>query len=311
MAKDHLKNVAFIILAHEKPENLRLLVEKLHHPNSKIYVHIDLKSDFELFKSYLDNLKVIFVQKRVSVYWAGFSMVEAIMNSLNQAKNEGEHSYYCLLSGVDFPAQPIEDIITFYNKNDKCFIDCIRISPDMKQNRYHRYLHKYTEEDNRYRNSRTRKKLCGPIKWYHRARIGIKRRLIGYRQFFNDLTPYCGSAWWSLPQQAVDYFLTYIERRPELVEYLKYSKSPEEIIFSTVLMNSQFSKLIEADEDNKFAEIDALPNNLRFVDWNNHREKPAILELTDLNNIRVSEAHFIRKVDLVKSKALIEKLTIY
>ena len=48
---------AFLIIAHDNPELLKVLVDLLDHPDCDIFIHIDLKSDIEQFREVCAKLQ--------------------------------------------------------------------------------------------------------------------------------------------------------------------------------------------------------------------------------------------------------------
>mgnify|MGYP003453849103 CR=1 FL=1 len=73
--------VAHFILAHAYPDQLCRLVNRLSYSNTVFFIHVDLKSnihDFEL--ALANNLNVHFIQNRVDIQWATYSMVDATIN---------------------------------------------------------------------------------------------------------------------------------------------------------------------------------------------------------------------------------------
>ena len=92
---------AFLILAHSNPQFVARLVNSLVAPNHYFFIHIDKKSkeDFSCLKQ-IPNCT--FLKKRVSCNWGGFSLVEATLNLLKEAKAADNFSYFHLLSGTDY-----------------------------------------------------------------------------------------------------------------------------------------------------------------------------------------------------------------
>ena len=303
------RRLAIIVLAHDKPEALAALAARLQHPEIDLFVHVDAKSDVGVFKTACGSFANLhFVSPRVGVYWAGYSMVEAILASVRAALATGEYSYFCLISGADIPLLTASELVGFYATADRVYMDCLEIKESMQEKRYIKALHTWAELDNKYVNPRTRRRYPGIIRWLYRTRLVIRRTLAGKRAFIDDLTPWCGSAWWSLPDDCMRCILSDLDRRSDLVAFMRHCRSPEELVFQTVVMNSEFRSRIERTGDSEGQGIDASNNNLRYVDWSAEREQPAVLVDADYEKIRVSGAHFARKVQPQKSAALLQRL---
>ena len=79
--------VAHFILAHAYPDQLCRLVNGLSYSNTVFFIHVDLKSnihDFEL--ALANNLNVHFIQNRVDIQWATYSMVDATINGFKEIR---------------------------------------------------------------------------------------------------------------------------------------------------------------------------------------------------------------------------------
>src|SRR3954454_5957636 len=95
--------IAYLILAHENPRLLSRTIAALSNSESRFFVHIDRKSDLADFIAVgADN--VSFSANRIPVYWAEYSMVEAILLLMQQSIGDPMHfDYFVLLSGSDYP----------------------------------------------------------------------------------------------------------------------------------------------------------------------------------------------------------------
>lgn len=104
---------AYLIIAHNKFEQLKMLCEMLDFEQNDIYMHIDAHvTDFDAdsFRPSLRHSKMKFAE-RTRVNWGGYSQIQAELNLLKAAANSGEdYSYYHLLSGADLPLRPAQEI---------------------------------------------------------------------------------------------------------------------------------------------------------------------------------------------------------
>lgn len=95
---------AYLIMAHQHPEQLRMLMRCLDYKNNDIFLHIDAKyKDFDGIKHQLSaqvrNAKLVVLRNRVDVRWGDFSQIECELRLLEAATSESTYSYYHLLSG--------------------------------------------------------------------------------------------------------------------------------------------------------------------------------------------------------------------
>lgn len=100
--------IAYLILAHKNPEQVKRLVRLL---DSDVYIHIDRKSDMDKF--HISDPKVKYINKRVNITWGGFSMIKATLKLINVARNNNNYDYYILLSGDDYPLRSLDELESF------------------------------------------------------------------------------------------------------------------------------------------------------------------------------------------------------
>ena len=117
-----MKRHAYLVMAHNQIELLKDLLKSLDVNENDIYLHIDAKSDINItdLNDVVQQAELFFTE-RISVYWGGYSQIEATLILLKEA-TKTEHAYYHMLSGVDLPLKNIKQINAFYNKSDREFI---------------------------------------------------------------------------------------------------------------------------------------------------------------------------------------------
>lgn len=109
---------AYMIIAHNQFELLKLLLKSLDHPQNDFFIHIDKKvKNFNIadFKGITKHSNIIFTE-RVSVKWGGYSQIKSELILLKNAI-KGNYDYYHLLSGVDLPIKPAKDILDFFKEH--------------------------------------------------------------------------------------------------------------------------------------------------------------------------------------------------
>ena len=70
---------AFLIIAHNEPEILKILLSMLDDKRNDVYLHIDKRSEklFQEITSYqMKNGELYLIDKRMKVYWGDISQVE-------------------------------------------------------------------------------------------------------------------------------------------------------------------------------------------------------------------------------------------
>src|ERR1017187_8317504 len=95
--------VAYLVVAHNNPQLLKKQVEVLSSEDCAFYIHIDQKSNIEEFGE-IRGENVFFSEKRIPVYWGGFSVIQAVLVLLQEAIDSSKnYDYLVLLSGCDYP----------------------------------------------------------------------------------------------------------------------------------------------------------------------------------------------------------------
>lgn len=108
---------AFLILVHNEPELFSILISLLDHPDCDFYIHVDKKADINKFNCVKPKYSnIYFTKKRVSIIWGHHTMVKAEL-VLYETAHKGNYDYYHLLSGVDMPLKPIQEILQFFEDN--------------------------------------------------------------------------------------------------------------------------------------------------------------------------------------------------
>lgn len=98
---------AFLILAHNEFQILKILLSMLDDGRNDIYLHIDKKMscsdplEQDLFR--LAKARLFVLEQRLDVRWGDISVVKAELLLLETASMKGPYDYYHLLSGVDLP----------------------------------------------------------------------------------------------------------------------------------------------------------------------------------------------------------------
>jgi hypothetical protein len=219
--------IAYLILAHRNPIHIRKMIDVLSSEDCSFFLHVDRKSRQDLFL-FLKKENVFFSDKRISVYWAEYSMVEAILILIQQALcGPQSYDYYVLLSGSDYPLRSKEYIHNFFDKNRGMeFISMARI-PNEEAGVPLSKIDTLAIPSSRpiYRSI---VKAC--------ARLGLARR--DYRKHLAGLQPYGGSTWWALTRDACEYILSFVKKNPSVCEYFEKTYTSDETFFHTILGNS-------------------------------------------------------------------------
>lgn len=283
--------IAYLILAHNNPQQLKRLVGRLCADNAPIFIHLDKKTqDRQSFYNEINGLKNSrFIEKNTSVNWGGFSVVQAILNSLWEIIACGaDFDYISLMSGSDYPIKTAASIEEFFIHNSgQEFIHYRQVSDNVHyEGRIDRIWY-YYDFDNIY--GAYGKKGCQSYELEMRRR-GIRR------SFMEGITPYQGSTWWSLSKLCIIHILKLIEENLDLINFYRYTKFADEQFFQTLVLNSPFAA-------NVFSE------NIWYVDWSDAlKPHPKTLCVNDFTALKNSSCLYARKFDMKRDSAIIELL---
>ncbi|SFV33003.1 beta-1,6-N-acetylglucosaminyltransferase [Thermoflavifilum thermophilum] len=278
--------MCYLIQVHKYPEQVARLVKRIAHPSMDIYIHVDRKADESIFRKFLKNDEVHFIQKRVDVRWAGFSNALATVNGLREIiSTKINYDYIHVISGQDYPIKSNEYIVNYFRENaGKEFM--------MYKSIYDEWI-----------------EALPKIEYYHFEDWKIKgkyrlsfilKRILPKRKFPYGWKPYGYSRWFSITTNLAEYMLNFIDNHPEYVRFFKYTTCGDEIFFCTIAHHSPFAEKIVNDD-------------LRYVDWstkitNPKAANPKILTREDFEKLKNSSKLWARKFDMNKDKEILNQI---
>lgn len=268
-------HLAYLILAHHKPDQVAGLIDSLDGDNTSFYIHFDAKSTIkDLSQSRFDGRKnVRILPSGLDVNWGGYNMVAATLELMRAAISQ-KRGYLILLSGQDLPIRSNDQIRHFYKDNyGKQYIDYSplpssswALNGGLDRISYYWFVDQVGKD--------------ASFKLYEcQVRAGFKR------PFFSGLVPYGGSQWWSLTMDCAGYILDFVRANKVFDDFMRYCLIPDELYFQNILLNSPFCSSVVDD-------------NLRYIDWQSGPESPRILRSDDFPKMMVSECLFARKFDM-------------
>jgi hypothetical protein len=289
---------AILITAYK---NYHHLEEIIHYFDTsfELFIHIDKKS--AISKEELANLKkydtVKLVEQKYKVNWGGFNHLKSILYLTEQALKHKENKYFHLITGHDFPIKNSTYFVKFFTKNKGFeFINFFNF-PDTKSgwpgnNGLDRleYYNFYDIWDAKINKQKERIELF----------IRLQKRL-GLKRFISSKMPklYGGSTYWSLSRECLEYVLEFTKKNKFVLNRFKYTLCAEEFYFQTLIMNSSFANRVVND-------------NLRYIDWiARNGNNPAVLDETDFDKLRETNAVFARKFEYPQSTGLMNKIKFF
>lgn len=273
-----------LIMAHNQPPvaELARLIRRLRHPDAVVYIHYDLKFDIAPVQAFFaDYPEVFFIQNRVKVGWATYSMIEATVNSFREIMQAyPQLDYLNLLSGQDYPLRPVEQLHHFLEQHPgKAFMHTLDVRTE------------WTEAISR-------------VTQYHLNSFNIPgkyaiqgwmNRILPERKMPGNMIPVGRSQWFTITGKHVNYILQELERNKALVRFFKLSWAPDEMLFQTILHNSDYRK-------------DMVNDNLRYIDWSEGNKNPKVLTCEDLEPMLRSGKFFARKFSAAIDAAILDLL---
>jgi hypothetical protein len=270
------------------------LIRAIDH-RASFFVHIDAKADLQPFVRRPVPENVVFVEPRVPVYWAGYSMVRAILAMMERALvSDEEFSHLVLLSGADYPIKPAPAIvdhlassprhefikyIDMHNSADHYMVQVLR-------KHYRDPVIAHTSKVNRFLDRAARKAL-------NSARIPNK--------WDSATVPYFGSNWWALTPECCRHILTMSRRGSSYVAMNERTFSPDEHFFHTIVGNSKYSE--RSDGLQEYLGVGTCNMaNLHLID-------PTLAKwftIEDREEVARSDRYFLRKVRTGESDALLD-----
>lgn len=244
--------IAYLVFAYKNPQVLKKAIEALSSEDCAFFIHIDQKSRIEVF-SQIKGENVFFTEKRIPVYWAEFSGIEAILLLIRKALEAPRtYEYFVLLSGSDYPLRSREYIANFLKQNRSLeFINSVKMPNEAAG--------KPISRINTLRVSSNRPASRFIVRAL--AKLGLAER--DYRNHLMGLEPYSGSTWWVLSREACQYISDFSECNPCMTKFFELVFSPEESFFHTILGNSKFRARIR--------------RNVLFEDWSAGGAHPAMI----------------------------------
>ena len=280
---------AYLILAHNEPELLSLLIERLDDARNDIYIHFDRKL------TVLPDVKtrhtgLYILKDRVDVRWADVSMLEAEYKLFNAVVDYGcQYSHHHLISGVDLPLKNQDYIHSFFAQHQgKEFIGLHQLPMNSRADRALHYWHPFT------RSFRGNGSIF-EIKRILRFLVVQIQVLLGIRR--NTTIPFHkGGQWVSVTRKLIDYLL---EQEDSALTIFSRTFGADEYFVPTLIWGTPFM-------DRLFDTTDESRGAMRYIGW---RADGQLIDFTsqDLPALQQTEYLFARKFNS-RNKAFLQEI---
>ena len=259
--------IGYIITAHTLPDHLIRLVRRLESDNARFFIHVDRRAADGVMTAVereLGDRPDVQLLRRHPVHWASFSQLRAVLEGVDALLASSDRpAYGVLLTGQDYPLRaPAAIESTLAAADGRSFIVYRPSTGRFLERVTHRHWHG---------------EVLG-------RRVRLPNRFVPLkvrRGLPAGLVPYTGFGHWCLSLECLEYVAT---RNPELTRFFRWSSSPDETYFQTLLMNSPFADTLVNDD-------------LRYVDWSEGGASPKVLTSFDFERMVRSSALFARKFD--------------
>ena len=314
---------AYILAVFRNSEQVIRLYERLNDKNTVFVIHICLNSTNEFtknIKSYFKSKSNVIFCKRERATVFRFGIVDGVMNAIEALiENNIHYDYITSLSGQDYPIKPNNIINDFLiNNQGKEFITYHPIIFGQEEDyektlwkrketyRFEDYWIKFTKKGPLYRFPSNRFKnrpLWNIIKVYlyefpiylkekkviqEATEIVFSRIYTKKKNFIEGFEPFGGWAWWTLTFDCSKFMLETYRKNPQLKKFFKFSWTPDEMVYQTIIMNSPFKSAVVNDD---LREI-IFPGNGK------EGSHPLIYGINDFEYLNNSPKLFARKLDL-------------
>lgn len=243
MKKEDIK-VAYLLLVHDKPEQLNLFIQQLNmYGDCDVYIHVDRKNQ-KMVES-IEKLPNVNVISKYEVNWASFSMMDGTIELMRNVVNSGKkytHIYYgsgddllvkngmykylaehpnSVFMNLYWGGAEVTDSMMASARYRVKWPQCLKTRKDYSPARFIRIL----------------------IQILSAHGVVIFKNKVSIDHL--NLKIYCGSQWFTAPIETIEYFLDYLDCHPEYIEYWRNALAPDELFFQTLVMNSKWAKLLE------------------------------------------------------------------
>lgn len=280
--------VAFLVLAHKQPEQLRRLIARLHpHP---VFVHVDARSPRSVYQPIADLVPrgQVRMLSRSRTGWASWGLVEATFRGLREALRTG-CTHVVAMTGQCYPIWPVDSLTAY-----------LTAGPDTS------WIHQWpipvppramSDADGG----------VGRISHWHLTVRGRHLTIPVRRTLPAGLVPHYGQMQCCLAAPLADWLVSEMDRRPELVRFFRRTQAPDELLIPTLAMSSPFAERVESA-------------NLWYANWSAGGAHPKTLTTDDFESIADHAKNggdmcgpspvklFARKFDQLTSGALLDRI---
>lgn len=286
---------AILLLCHKDFAHLNRFVDYFDE-DFLLYIHVDRKSkisDLDI-ATLLAKKHVVAIYRKYDINWGGYNFLKAEHYLLEKAVEDHSCDYYHFFSGQDFPIKRLSAFKQYMESNQgKEYVSYMTLPNEVwEQGTFDRFRYYHLNDWFDPRTPRGRQLL--DRSFHFQQKHHIKRH---HLRPFDRL--YGGSNWISITKECAEYVLSYTRNHPAFYRRLRYTFSPEETYFHTLILNSAFASKV----DN---------NNFRYVLWKYENGSfPANLNEKQFFELATTDDFFARKFEYSLSQRLLKQIEYY
>lgn len=307
-------NICYLILAHENPQQVYRLVNRLAEPWTTFYIHIDKNVLLDPFEEpFLNNKRVTFLKSnyREAGIWGDIGIVKATLNAMRKYLNENKSDVLILLSGQDYPLKNNQVIYDHFKNNlDINYIDNYPMPINMWENGGLKRINRYKINKSLKRGHITflpsifdrefyTLETVGKINFLRKSgRIKLLLNVLRKRKFPSYLKPFGGSVYFALPIKTVEDIIKFVDTHPDYLKYHQFTLSADEIFFHSII------GYLNAKENIK------IKPSLTYVNWRKKNGPPPLtFELEDYEELKTASNYFLfaRKFNINLDQEILDK----
>ena len=270
---------AVMIMCHKNPNQVLRLINRCKSPDTKVIVHVDARRDGVYDELVARAGGAYFTKNRFAGELDKRSLVDIALEMIHRAQeieaSENIHfDYYLLLSGQDYLVKPIGEINRLLlEAYPTPYIDCTpydrhnwvyhKFKANRSLEKYHQWVvAKFPKRGTFLRRCFLALEIIGQkiAQTFHKNDY--------YRLRKQGLSLYGGSAWWILPDKAINYISGEYDARKSYVEALLATMTPEETFFQIMAMRSPIKDLVQINP------IDMVAQNCKTFAYFSDAGKP-------------------------------------
>lgn len=303
-----MTNVVYFVCSHTNPEQVARLATVLSADGggSQVVVHHD-ESRSRLDRATLKKLPGIHLlgSDGPPIEWGSFSIVEMVLRGMRWVLDNLEFDWLVLLSGQDYPIQPLPTIEAFLASTEfdgfmsGAPVETLKSRSAREARRRYDYRYYRVPAPRRILSNRLAARNMGSTRAASpsttRSLLSVKAVpdgtaiYVGFRRLRTPFTSrfrcYRGAQWFTLSSKSVGAVDRFVAEHPDYVRYFRRTRIPDESFVNTIVLND--ARLNVSSDDRRYVRfpIGGAPH-------------PEILTIRDLEPMLASGKQFARKFDV-------------